>query len=81
MVVLKTGVIYTPPEVDIRTGEWKFRIEGYEPEGKWVGIVFSFKAINRAFLITIFSVESRCRKTGGRHESSDEEGGGKGNLQ
>jgi hypothetical protein len=60
-VVLKTGNIYDSPEVDIRTGESKFRIEGHEPGGKWICIVFSFKAIARAFLITIFSVERKGR--------------------
>ena len=62
LVVLKKGTIYDPPEIDSRTGEWKFRVEGYEPEGKWITIVFSFKAVNRAFLITIFSVEARRRE-------------------
>lgn len=63
MVVLKKGMIYDPPELDIREGEWKFRVEGYEPEGKWIAIIFSFKAVDRAFLITIFSVASRRRST------------------
>jgi hypothetical protein len=58
-VVLRSGVIYNAPEPDIKTGEWKYRIEGREPGGKWVGIVFSFKTIERAFLITVFSVEAR----------------------
>jgi hypothetical protein len=57
--VLKEGKIYDPPEQDIKTGEWKYTVEGHEPEGKWLEIVFSFKAIDEAFLITVFSVESR----------------------
>jgi hypothetical protein len=60
-VVLKTGLIYDPPEPDIRTGEVKYRVEGYEPDGKWIAIVFSFKALTRAFLITIFSVKGKGR--------------------
>lgn len=60
-VVLKTGHIYDPPEQDIRTGECKFRVEGLEPGGKWICIVFSFKAVAQAFLITIFSVEQKGR--------------------
>ena len=54
--VLKGGKIYDPPEHDIKTGEWKYKVEGQEPEGKWLVIVFSFKAIDTAFLITVFSV-------------------------
>jgi len=60
-VVLRTGRIFEPPEIDIKTGESKFRVEGYEPGGKWLAIAFSFKTISRAFLITIFSVKEKRR--------------------
>jgi len=59
--ILRTGRIYDPPERDIKTGEWKYRIEGHEPEGKWLIVVFSFKSVDKAFLITVFSVEARRR--------------------
>ena len=59
IAVLRTGGIIDEPEPDIRTGEWKYRIEGPEPGGKYTAIVFSFKVESRAFLITIFSIESR----------------------
>jgi hypothetical protein len=60
-VVLRNGTVYNPPEQDIKTGEWKYTVEGYEPDGKWLGIVFSFKAVDRAYLITVFSVGARRR--------------------
>jgi hypothetical protein len=59
IVVLRAGSILDEPEPDLRTGEWKYRIEGYEPGGKYAAIVFSFKLESRAFLITVFSIESR----------------------
>ena len=59
--VLRSGVIYDPPEMDIKTGEEKWRIEGREPGGTYIGIVFSFKTIERAFLITVFSIEKYRR--------------------
>lgn len=60
--VLRTGCIYEPSERDIATGEWKYRIEGAEPdEGRWIGIVFCFKTIERVRLITVFRIESRRR--------------------
>lgn len=62
-VVMLSGGIYQPPDLDIKTGEWKYRVEGYEPGGKWLVVVFSFKTVDRAFLITVFSVESRGRRT------------------
>lgn len=55
--VLKTGQIYKEPEPDPKTGEWKYRVEGREVDGKWLAIVFCFKATDTAFLITLFSVE------------------------
>lgn len=60
--VLRTGHIFLPPESDIKTGEWKYRVEGHETGGKYIAIVFSFKAIDHAFLITVFSIESEGRR-------------------
>lgn len=59
--VLRAGAIYDPPERDVRTGEWKYRVEGYGPDGNWLVNVFSFKEMDTAFLITIWSVESKRR--------------------
>lgn len=53
--VLRGGCIYAEPELDGATGDWKYRIEGEEPDGKWLKIVFCFKSETRAVLITVFS--------------------------
>jgi hypothetical protein len=55
--VLKTGNIFQEPECDPKTGDWKYRVEGGEVDGKWLAIVFCFRATDTAFLITVFSVE------------------------
>jgi len=39
VVVLDSGRIYDPPEPDIKTGEWKWRVKGQEPGGKWMAVV------------------------------------------
>jgi uncharacterized DUF497 family protein len=57
--VLKSGCVYDPPEQDIKSGEWKYKIEGKTPDGKWIAIVYCIKAADRANLITVFSVEER----------------------
>lgn len=57
--VLRSGLIFDAPEVDIKTGEWKYRIEGRVPDGKTIGIVFSFKQVDMAFLITVFSIQAK----------------------
>lgn len=59
--VLRCGHIFQSPESDVRTGEWKYSVEGHETDGKYVVIVFSFKTIEEAFLITVFSIESKRR--------------------
>jgi len=54
--VIVAGVIYDQPELDVRTREWKYRIEG-NTAGKTVRIVFSFKAYREvtAYMITVFA--------------------------
>ena len=41
------------PEVDIRSGEWKYRIEGVTIEGVGVAVVFTFRE-GRVVFITVF---------------------------
>ena len=60
--VLRRGRVYEEPEEDLRKGEWKYRIEGAEPGGKWIVIVFCFRRIDTVVLITIFSVETRKKQ-------------------
>jgi hypothetical protein len=55
--VLGTGRIYGEPEQDIKTGDWKYRIEGKEVDGRALKIVFCFKdydGIDAAYLIIVF---------------------------
>jgi hypothetical protein len=60
--VLKTGQIYSEPEQDIKSGDWKYRCEGRELEGKALAIVFYFQAVDTAFLITVFSISSKGKR-------------------
>ena len=60
--VLKSGNIYDEPEQDIKTGEWKYRVEGHEPSGKWLVIALKFMDENQTFLMTVFSIEARRKK-------------------
>ena len=62
LCVLKGGQIHNEPEPDIRTGEWKYTVEGPEPGGKWLAIVFCFKRVETVLLITVFSVKARSRQ-------------------
>src|SRR5437763_16329729 len=59
--VLGDGNIFNEPEFHVGTQEWNYRIEGHEPGGKWIAIVFNFKSYENAFLITVFSIRTRNR--------------------
>jgi hypothetical protein len=54
--VLGTGNIFQEPEPDIRSGDWKYRMEGTDLEGKPLAVVFCFKDEATGFLITVFSL-------------------------
>jgi hypothetical protein len=54
--VLRTGHVFNEPELDPRHGDWNYRIEGSEPEGKRIAIVFCFKELDTGLLITVFSI-------------------------
>ncbi len=56
MVVLNKGTIFDEPELDLRFQQWRYRVEGREPNGKWLKIVFAFLKDEEAILITVFSV-------------------------
>ena len=60
--VLLRGRIFDPPEQDIKTGEWKYRVEGRDAGGRWIAIIFAFKTVELVFLITVFSNEARGKK-------------------
>lgn len=52
--VLKRGSIYDEPEFDVSFQQWRYRIEGKEPGGLWLAIIFAFKAVDEALLITAY---------------------------
>jgi hypothetical protein len=56
--VLQKGQVFREPEFDVRRQEWNYRMEGSEPDGKRLAIVFCFKEDDLGFLITVFSI--RC---------------------
>ena len=53
LAVCKSGVIVMAPEKDIRTGRWKYRIEGTTAERRSLAVVFTLVE-DTAVLITVF---------------------------
>lgn len=56
--VLRKGNIFMEPELDVRSGDWKYRMEGKAIDGRALAVVFCFKASDTSFLITAFSITS-----------------------
>jgi len=56
--VLRKGNIFMQPELDIKTGDWKYRMEGKAIDGRSLAVVFCFKGSDSSFLITAFSIKS-----------------------
>jgi len=57
--VLRMGTVYDEPEHDVRSGKWRYRVEGRTPSGVWLGIIFAFDSQDDVVLITAFSVRER----------------------
>ena len=57
MYVLRRGLILNEAEFDLRRQHWNYRIEGTEPDGEHLAIVFAFIEDTSGLLITIFSIE------------------------
>lgn len=55
--VLKAGVIYDEPEQDIRTSDWKYRMEGKINRGDLLAVIFCLRSTKRGFVITVFVVK------------------------
>ncbi|MBD3400332.1 MAG: hypothetical protein GF399_08370 [Candidatus Coatesbacteria bacterium] len=53
--VLINGSITKKAVWDTKRENWKYRIEGLEPDGKWLVIIFCFSEENEVILITVYS--------------------------
>jgi hypothetical protein len=54
LAVCRSGVVLMPSEKDIKTGDWKYRIEGYTADQEDVALVFTLKPERKAVFITAF---------------------------
>lgn len=54
LTVCRSGAVIMAPEPDIRTGDWKYRMEGRTADDENVAMVFTFKLERKAVLITVF---------------------------
>lgn len=54
--VLRKGLIYDEPELDVRFQEWRYRVEAAPPDGERLKVVFTFIEIDEVLVITAMSV-------------------------
>ena len=54
LAVCRSGAVLMPPEKDIRTGDWKYRIEGYTADHEKVALIFALRPEREAVFITAF---------------------------
>ena len=55
LAVCRSGAVIMEPEEDIRTGHWKYRMEGTTADLRRVAMVFTFRP-ELAVCITVFEV-------------------------
>ena len=53
LAVCRSGAVIMEPEKDIKTGQWKYRIEGITIERRKAAVVFTLKP-SLAVFITVF---------------------------
>lgn len=53
LAVCRSGAIVMAPEEDIKTGSWKYRIEGITADRRQAAVVFTFRR-GLAVFITVF---------------------------
>ena len=53
--VLKKGMIFGEPELDMRRNQWRYKVEGPTSEGEGLAVIVTFADENTAVVITVIS--------------------------
>lgn len=51
--VLRKGIIYDEPELDLRFQEWRYKVEGRPPDGEKLKVVITFIERDEVLVITV----------------------------
>jgi hypothetical protein len=51
--VLRRGIIYEEPELDIRFQEWRYKVEGLPPDGAKLKVVIAFLERDNVLVLTV----------------------------
>jgi len=55
LTALKSGNIFKPAEQDIKTGDWKYRMEA-RVMNRNIAVVLTFRTVDRLTIITVWEV-------------------------
>lgn len=53
--VLRQGMIFREPELDIRFQEWRYRVEGKSPDGERLAVIVAFLEIDEVLVLTVMT--------------------------
>jgi len=56
--VLSHGVVFEEPHHDVHFQQWRYRVEGTEPDGQYLSIIFAFEGAEDGVLLSLYSDES-----------------------
>ena len=51
--VLRKGVIYDEPELDLRFQEWRYKVKGRPPDGEKLKVIITFLEHDEVLVITV----------------------------
>ena len=51
--VLRKGMVYDEPELDLHFREWRYKVEGRPPDGKKLKVVFTFLERDEVLVLTV----------------------------
>lgn len=52
-LVLRKGMIYDEPELDVRFQEWRYKVEGQPPDGEKLKVVIAFLEMDEVLVLTV----------------------------
>jgi Domain of unknown function (DUF4258) len=51
--VLRKGIIYDEPELDVRFQEWRYKVEGRPPDGDRLKVIIAFLKRDKVLVVTV----------------------------
>jgi hypothetical protein len=53
--VLRKGTIFDEPEFEVRFQQWRYKVEGKDPDGGVLKVVFTFLSSDQVLILTVLT--------------------------